>query len=98
MLSTEPQNESYLGHVDPSGSNCVHPSDSPGVFNQKYASTSAGAAVAAVGSMPIPAPRALHQFAQLLRIFPTPLRPVSITKYGVNAGAAARMERYSTLI
>jgi len=38
MESSEPQNESKRLHCDPLGSCCVHPSLSPGVLSQKYAS------------------------------------------------------------
>jgi hypothetical protein len=91
MLSADAQNVSKRGHARPLGSSCVQPSDSPGVFSQKYASINDGYAVAAVGGTPMPAPRMLHQFAHWLLMFSTPLRPVSMTKCGTKAGATARI-------
>eukprot|EP00964_Phaeocystis_antarctica_P146398 scaffold112665_cov69-Phaeocystis_antarctica.AAC.2 len=80
--SVEPQKPSYRPQALPSARCEVQPSLSPGVFSQKYASTKSGRAVSAVGHNPRPAPRILHQLEQSSRMSSTPLRPVSITKWG----------------
>ena len=80
--SAEPQKPSYRPQALPSARCEVQPSLSPGVFSQKYASTKSGRAVSAVGHNPRPAPRMLHQLEQSCRMSSTPLRPVSITKWG----------------
>ena len=79
-LSLEPQKESNLAQVVPSGSCCVQPSLSPGVLSQKYASMREGKSVEDVGKRPTPEFLILHQLAQSERIPSTPLRPVSMIK------------------
>jgi len=86
--SYDPQKESYLGHWVPSGSICVQPSDSPGVFSQRYASIREESDVVVVGLWPTPAFLMLHQLAQSWRMSVTPLRPVSMIMCGVKPGIA----------
>ena len=73
------QSASNRGHVVPSGSEAVQPSDSPGVLIQKYASTTSGRAVLAVGGSPRKAERRLHHALQSDdRASSLPFRAVSI--------------------